>query len=81
MIKASSLFLARKTRALMRKLIKEVIYMITFCIIVLILAIAGVVFGICGAGFAIIFGDAIIGITLLVFIIKKLFFNKKNKDK
>ena len=53
--------------------------MITFCIIVLILAISGVVFGICGAGFAIIFGDAIIGITLLVFIIKKLFFNKKNK--
>ena len=57
--------------------------MITFCIIVLILAIAGVVFGICGAGFAIIFGDAIIGITLLVLIIKKIFFNrnKKNKDK
>ena len=51
--------------------------MITFCIIVLILAISGVVFGICGAGFAIIFGDAIIGITLLVFIIKKLFFSKK----
>ena len=57
--------------------------MITFCIIVLMLAIAGVVFGICGAGFAIIFGDAIIGITLLVLIIKKIFFNrnKKNKDK
>ena len=51
--------------------------MIAFCIIVLILAIAGVIFGICGAGFAIIFGDAIIGITLLVFIIKKLFFSKK----
>lgn len=80
MIKASSLFLARKTCALMRKLIKEVIYMITFCILVLILAIAGVVFGFCGLGFAIIFGDAIIGIALLVFIIKKLFFNKKNKD-
>lgn len=48
--------------------------MITFCIIVLILAIAGVVF-------EIIFGDAIIGITLLVLIIKKIFFNKKNKDK
>ena len=55
--------------------------MITFCIIVLILAIAGVIFGICGAGFTIIFGDAIIGITLLVLIIKKIFFNKKNKDK
>lgn len=54
--------------------------MITFCIIVLILAISGVVFGICGAGFAIIFGDAIIGIALLVLIIKKIFF-KKNKDK
>ena len=53
--------------------------MITFCIIVLMLAIAGVIFGICGAGFAIIFGDAIIGITLLVFIIKKLFFNKKKR--
>ena len=53
--------------------------MITFCIIVLILAIAGVIFGICGAGFAIIFGAAIIGITLLALIIKKLFFNKKNK--
>ena len=53
--------------------------MITFCIIVLILAIAGVIFGICGAGFAIIFGDAIIGIALLVLIIKKIFFNKKNK--
>lgn len=55
--------------------------MITFCIIVLILAIAGVVLGICGTGFAIIFGDAIIGITLIVLIIKKIFFNKKNKDK
>ena len=55
--------------------------MITFCIIVLILAIAGVIFGICEAGFAIIFGDAIIGIALLVLIIKKIFFNKKNKDK
>ena len=55
--------------------------MITFCILVLILAIAGVVFGFCGLGFAIIFGDAIIGITLLVFIIKKLFFSKKkHKD-
>ena len=54
--------------------------MITFCILVLILAIAGVVFGFCGLGFAIIFGDAIIGIALLVFIIKKLFFDKKNKD-
>lgn len=56
--------------------------MITFCIIVLILAIAGVILGICGTGFAIIFGDAIIGITLLVLIIKKIFFNKKkDKDK
>lgn len=55
--------------------------MITFCILVLILAIAGVIFGVYGLGFAIIFGDAIIGIVLLVFIIKKLFFNKKNKDK
>ena len=55
--------------------------MITFCIIVLILAIAGVIFGICGAGFAIIFGDTIIGVALLVMIIKKIFFNKKNKDK
>ena len=63
------------------KLIKEVIYMITFCILVLILAIAGVILGICGAGFAIIFGDAIIGITLLVLVIKKVFFDKKNKDK
>lgn len=57
--------------------------MITFCIIVLMLAIAGVILGICGAGFAIIFGDAIIGIAMLVLIIKKIFFNfnKKNKDK
>lgn len=55
--------------------------MITFCILILILAIAGVILGICGAGFAIIFGDAIIGITLLVLIIKKVFFDKKNKDK
>ena len=55
--------------------------MITFCILILILAIAGVIFGICGAGFAIIFGDASIGITLLVLIIKKVFFDKKNKDK
>ena len=55
--------------------------MITFCIIVLMLAIAGVIFGICGAGFAIIFGDVIIGIAMLVLIIKKIFFNKKNKDK
>ena len=55
--------------------------MITFCILILILAIAGVIFGICGAGFAIIFGDAIIGITLLVLINKKVFFDKKNKDK
>ena len=54
--------------------------MITFCIIVLILAIAGVVFGVCGLGFAVIFGDVIIGVVLLVLIIKKLFFNKKNKD-
>ena len=54
--------------------------MITFCILVLILVIAGVIFGVCGLGFAVIFGDAIIGIVLLVFIIKKLFFNKKNKD-
>lgn len=53
--------------------------MITFCILVLILAIAGVIFGVCGLGFAVIFGDAIIGIVLLVFIIKKLFFNKKSK--
>ena len=53
--------------------------MITFCIIVLMLAIAGVILGICGAGFAIIFGDAIIGIAMLVLIIKKIFFNKKNK--
>ena len=55
--------------------------MITFCIIVLILAIAGVIFGICGAGFAIIFGDAILGIALLVLIIKEIFFNKRNKAK
>ena len=55
--------------------------MTTFCILILIWAIVGVIFGICGAGFAIIFGDAIIGITLLVLIIKKVFFNKKNKDK
>ena len=55
--------------------------MITFSIIILILAITGVVFGICGAGFAIIFGDAIIGIALLILFIKKIFFNKKNKDK
>ena len=55
--------------------------MITFCIIVLILAIAGVVLGSCGAGFAIIFGDAIIGIALLVLIIKKILKKKKNKDK
>ena len=56
--------------------------MITFCILVLILAIAGVIFGVCGLGFAVIFGDAVIGIVLLVFIIKKLFFNKKSrKDK
>ena len=55
--------------------------MITFCILILILAITGVIFGICGAGFAVVFGDAIIGIVLLVFIIKKLFFNKKkHKD-
>ena len=55
--------------------------MITFCILVLILAIAGVIFGVCGLGFAVIFGDAIIGIVLLVFIIKKLFFSKKkHKD-
>ena len=53
--------------------------MITFCILVLILAIAGVIFGVCGLGFAVIFGDAIIGIVLLVFIIKKLFFNKKKR--
>ena len=55
--------------------------MVTFCILVLILAIAGVILGICGAGFAIIFGDAIIGIVLLVLIIKRLFFNKNKKDK
>ena len=55
--------------------------MITFCIIVLMLTIAGVILGICGAGFAIIFGDAIICIAMLVLIIKKIFFNKKNKDK
>ena len=54
--------------------------MITFCILVLILAIAGVIFGVCGLGFAVIFGDAIIGIVLLVFIIKKLLFNTKTKD-
>ena len=53
--------------------------MITFCILVLILAIAGVIFGVCGLGFAVVFGDAIIGIVLLVFIIKRLFFSKKNK--
>ena len=55
--------------------------MITFCIIVLILAIAGVIFGVCGLGFAVIFGDVVIGIVLLVLIIKKIFFDKKNKDK
>lgn len=76
---ALSFFRAKNIR-FNEKLIKEVIYMITFCIIVLILAIAGVVLGICGAGFAIIFGDAIIGIALLVLIIKKIFFNKKNKN-
>ena len=54
--------------------------MITFCILILILAITGVIFGVCGLGFAVVFGDAIIGIVLLVFIIKKLFFNK-NKHK
>ena len=80
MIKVSQAFRVKNT-FFNEKLMKEVIYMITFCIIVLVLAIAGVVFGICGAGFAIIFGDAIIGIALLVLIIKKIFFNKKNKDK
>ena len=55
--------------------------MITFCILILILAITGVIFGVCGLGVAVVFGDAIIGIVLLVLIIKKLFFNKKNKDK
>ena len=55
--------------------------MITFCIIVLILAITGVIFGVCGLGVAVVFGDAIIGITLLILIIKTIFFNKKNKDK
>ena len=55
--------------------------MITFCILILILAITGVIFGVFGLGFAVVFGDAIIGIVLLVFIIKKLFFNKKkHKD-
>lgn len=54
--------------------------MITFCIIVLILAITGVIFGVCGLGVAVVFGDAIIGIALLILIIKKIFFNKKNKD-
>ena len=53
--------------------------MITFCIIILILAITGVIFGVFGLGFAVVFGDTIIGITLLVLIIKKIFFNKKNK--
>ena len=55
--------------------------MITLCIIVLILAIAGVIFGVCGLGFAVIFGDVVIGIVLLVLIIKKIFFDKKIKDK
>ena len=55
--------------------------MITFCILILILAITGVIFGVCGLGCAVVFGDAIIGIVLLLFIIKKLFFNKnKHKD-
>ena len=63
------------------KLIRRLSNMITFCIIVLILAIAGVIFGVCGLGFAVIFGDVVIGIVLLVLIIKKIFFDKKNKDK
>ena len=71
MIKASKLFRVKNT-LFNEKLIRRLSIMITFCIIVLILAIAGVVFGI-------IFGDAIIGITLLILIIKKIFFNKKNK--
>ena len=53
--------------------------MITFSIIILILAVTGVIFGVCGLGVAVVFGDAIIGIALLVLIIKKIFFNKKNK--
>ena len=50
--------------------------MITFCILILILSIAGVAFGVFGLGFAVIFGDLIIGIVLLIFIIKK---NKDDK--
>lgn len=53
--------------------------MITFSIIILILAITGVIFGVCGLGVAVVFGDTIIGVALLVMIIKKIFFDKKNK--
>ena len=53
--------------------------MITFSIIILILAITGVIFGVCGLGVAVVFGDAIIGVALLGMIIKKIFFDKKNK--
>ena len=49
--------------------------MITFSIIILILAITGVIFGVCGLGVAVVFGDAIIGVALLVMIIKKIFFH------
>lgn len=34
-----------------------------------------------GAGFIIIFGDVIVCILILTWLIKKIFFNKKKKDK
>ena len=53
--------------------------MITFSIIILILAITGVIFGVCGLGVAVVFGDAIIGVALKAMISKKSFYDKKNK--
>ena len=59
--------------------------MILFSILLLIVTILTVVIiisvSIGGAGFIIVFGDVIVCIALLIWIIKKLFFNKNKKDK
>lgn len=59
--------------------------MILFSILLLIITILTVVtiigVAVGGAGFIIIFGDVIVCVALLIWIIKRLFFNKNKKDK
>ena len=49
--------------------------------LILLIAFVLITISIFGAGFIVVFGDVIVCIAIIVFLIKKIFFRKKNKTK